>query len=163
MLTTRPETWQTMRDQVVRLRGLAVDSNLITGSAVAAASPQYHLKGACLAVSRSDGDVHIRCGPRRIQQVLANLLDKALRHTLVGGHATVAVVPAGRAVRIIVSADGEGNPNDQFEAVFGRSHHVDPSSNSVDGIGGGPGADPWRVIEDVSSGLADLPLPFSGS
>lgn len=27
----------------------------------------------------------------------------------------------------------------------------------------GPGADLWLVIEDLASGWADLPLPFSGS
>lgn len=166
VLASRPETWQTMRDQVIRLRRLAVDIrlaavaqehalalelfvvdiNLIAASAVAAASPRYEQKGVDLAFSRCDSAVPILCDPGRIQQVLANLLDNSLRHTPTGGHAAVAVVPSGTAVAIIVRDDGDGIPEDQLESVFERFHRVDPSRNSADGSGSGLGLTIARAI-----------------
>ena len=166
VLTSRPETWQTMRDQVIRLRRLAVDIRLaavaqehalalellvvdfndVAASAVAAASPRYKLKGVNLALSPCDWALPLLCDLERIQQVLANLLDNALRHTPANGDVTVTVVPFGKAVTIIVRDDGEGIPSDQLEAIFERFHRVDPSRNSVDGSGSGLGLTIARAI-----------------
>ncbi len=166
VLTSRPETWQTMRDQVVRLRRLAVDIRLaaaaqehalalellvidindVVASAVAAAVPRYRVKCVDLTFNPSNRPVLLTCDPGRIQQVLANLLDNALRHTSKDGDVKVAVVPTDDTALIIVRDNGEGIPSDQLGAVFERFHRVDPSRNSVDGSGSGLGLTIARAI-----------------
>ncbi|MDI1289530.1 MAG: HAMP domain-containing sensor histidine kinase [bacterium] len=166
VLTSRTETWQTMRDQVTRLRRLAVDIRLaavaqehalalellvvdingIVASAVAAALPRFQAKGVDLTLNPSNRPVLLTCDPGRIQQVLANLLDNALRHTSKDGDVKVAVVPTDDTALIIVRDNGEGIPSDQLAAVFERFHRVDPSRNSVDGSGSGLGLTIARAI-----------------
>jgi signal transduction histidine kinase len=62
--------------------------------------------------------------PREVGQVLDNLLANALRYarTVV----RVGVLPAGRAVRVVVEDDGPGIPVDERERVFDRFRRLEP-------------------------------------
>jgi signal transduction histidine kinase len=95
----------------------------------------------------------------RLQQVLANLLDNALRHTPKGGRVDVAVSLAGSSVRFTVSDDGEGIPRDQLGWVFERFHRVDPSRVSSDGGGSGLGLTIARAIVTDHGGTITATAP----
>jgi signal transduction histidine kinase len=167
VVPAEPASYAVMRDQVGRLRRLAVDVREASAaeehalslhpervdpvelarSAVEFARPSYQSKGVAVElVSRSRG-VLAAADPARLQQVLGNLLANALRHTPPGGRVTVTVASrTTRTVRIAVADTGEGIPVDQLEAIFTRFHRADPSRASGDGSGAGLGLTIARAI-----------------
>ena len=73
---------------------------------------------------------------RRLQQVLANLLENALRYTHAGGRVLVqaAHVPAG--VQLIVEDTAPGVPADKCALLFERFYRVESSRNRASGGSG---------------------------
>jgi len=158
--------WSTMRAQVERLHRLANDIREVAAAeehalgielhpldvcasasmAVEGARPRYLVKGVDLEAHGCADPVWILGDEMRLQQVLANLLDNALRHTPPAGSVRVDVQRRNDRVEIIVSDSGDGIPADQLETVFRRFHRVDPSRGSVDGSGSGLGLTIARAI-----------------
>lgn len=160
-------SYAVMRDQVARLRRLAIDVREasaaeenalalhpepvdpadVARSAVQFALPSYQAKGVALVLTVGPSVPMLSADPARLQQVLGNLLANALRHTPPGGHVRVAVAGARRdMVEIRVTDDGEGIPPDQLDAVFTRFHRVDPARAAHDGSGAGLGLTIARAI-----------------
>ena len=159
-------SWSTMRDQVSRLRRLTADLretaaaeehalNLkleatdladVVVAAAEAVVPRSRVKGIDIATSGTQRPVLVRADADRLKQVLANLLDNALRHTHDGGHVAVSLAVEARAAVIRVTDDGDGIPADQLEVVFARFHRVDSSRRSGDGSGSGLGLTIARAI-----------------
>ena len=159
-----PATWQVLDGQLARLRRLATDIEQLSAAeehahpltvepsdlaavateAVTAARPRYEAKAVELAL-RSTGPVPTWLDDVRMQQVLANLLDNALRHTPAGGSVTVRVGAAAGEGVVEVGDTGDGIPPDELEAVFQRFHRVDPSASRAAG-GSGLGLTIARLI-----------------
>lgn len=59
----------------------------------------------------------------RVMQVLANLLDNALKFTPAGGHVTLAVEPRGDEVEFSVQDTGPGIPPEHIPHLFDRFWH----------------------------------------
>ncbi len=160
------ESYATMRGQVARMRRLAadlresaaaaehalqlapvaLDAAAAAADAVAAAAPRFQAKGVDLELVPGPTELVVTADPERLGQVLANLLDNALRHTPSGGHVRVAATHDGPYVAVIVSDDGEGIPVDQVGSVFDRFHRVDPARATTDGSGSGLGLTIARAI-----------------
>ncbi|CAB4834625.1 MAG: HAMP domain-containing protein [Actinobacteria bacterium] len=175
-------SWRTMRDQINRLRRLAtdvrevaaaeehalglrlerIDARDIARAAVAAAAPRFIGKGVELVARLGEHPCAVMGDAMRLQQVLANLLDNALRHTPVGGQVIVAVERAGSSVRLTVKDTGEGIPADQVGWVFERFHRVDPSRISTDGGGSGLGLTIARALVSDHSGSITAASPGTG-
>jgi signal transduction histidine kinase len=157
-------TFATMRDQTARLRRLSgdlreaalaeehalgihlqpEDAAAIVRAAVAAAAPRYEQAGRVLEIDAPDDAVPVQADAVRLAQVLANLLDNALRHTRT--RVDVALQVTGDQAVITVADDGDGIPADQLDAVFHRFHRVDPSRRAGDGSGSGLGLTIARAI-----------------
>ena len=73
----------------------------------------------------------------RVSQVVANLLENAIRHTPEGGSVGLTAGPgAPGMVRITVSDTGEGIPPDDLPNVFDRFYRADPSrARATGGVG----------------------------
>lgn len=70
-------------------------------------------------------DMHMTIDPDRIEQVLTNLIDNALRHTNEYGMVKVIVERSGDAVTIHVQDSGSGIPEDDLPFVFERFYKAD--------------------------------------
>ena len=79
------------------------------------------------------GRAVVAAGTAEVDLVLDNLLDNAVRHT--GGLVRVAVLPAGRWVRLVVDDDGPGIPEADRSRVFDRFTRLDPDSGHGSGLG----------------------------
>lgn len=164
ILPAEPATFTTMREQIARLRRLssdlrevslaeehALDLRLepqnaqdIVHDAVAAAAARYRQAGIALTYALPETDAVVLADAIRLQQVLANLLGNALRHTRTKVH--VEMMTSQRRVTISVSDDGEGIPVQEIERIFQRFHRIDPARRSSARSGSGLGLTIARAI-----------------
>jgi signal transduction histidine kinase len=89
-------------------------------------------------VVRAAGPVRARVDPLRLEQVLANLVGNAIKHTA-GGQIVVAVArrdtPEGARVRLSVRDHGEGVAPGERERIFERFHQAHLHRHYVKGLG----------------------------
>lgn len=87
----------------------------------------------------------------RLGQVLTNLLDNALRHTMVGGHVWLGAVRVSDRIRITVRDDGDGIPPEHLTRIFDRFYRVDTARDRAHG-GSGVGLSIVRSITEAHGG-----------
>ena len=87
----------------------------------------------------------------RIEQVVANLVDNAIRHTPSGGRVVVAAKTRGDSVRVDVMDTGPGIPPDALPYVFDRLYRADPSRERGTG-GSGLGLTIARQLVEAHGG-----------
>jgi signal transduction histidine kinase len=94
-------------------------------------------RGISLTVSIADQPVYVFADAGRMQQVLHNLLENALRYTESGGRVEVRVEKAPGEARLVVSDTGVGIPADDVPYVFERffrskvSKRVNPGGSGL--------------------------------
>lgn len=93
----------------------------------------------------------VRVDAERFAQVLANLLDNALRHTPTGGTVTVAARRTASAVQFTVTDTGEGIPAEHLPHVFERFYRVDRARDRAHG-GSGIGLTIAKALVDAQGG-----------
>lgn len=93
----------------------------------------------------ADGD------PERVHQVVANLLENAVRHSPVGGRVEVRARPERGRVAIEVCDEGPGIPEEEASRVFERFYRADTARSSSHG-GAGLGLAIARWIVDLHGG-----------
>jgi signal transduction histidine kinase len=105
-----------------------------------------------LRVSVQPGDLRAVGDSERMHQVVANLLDNAVRHSPADGRVWLSAHAATDGVTTIEVADeGPGIPPDEAERVFERFHRVDAARAARDG-GTGLGLAIARWIVDAHGG-----------
>ncbi len=182
VVVAEPTSYATMRAQVGRLRRLAIDLRETAAAdehalhlsfadidlaataavAVAAADPRYQAKDVSLQLVCGDDPLPVHADEERLQQVLANLLDNALRHTPPGGSVRVSIDRDPGAVVIRVVDSGEGIPPALLPLVFDRFFRVDPARASTDGSGSGLGLTIARAIVNDHGGSLGVSSPGLG-
>jgi signal transduction histidine kinase len=80
--------------------------------------------GVELVVDIAAGPVHVPMSQGRLQTVLANLLDNAVKFTPEGGAVTLAVRSEGAEAVATVADTGVGIPAEEERAVFERFHRA---------------------------------------
>jgi signal transduction histidine kinase len=105
-----------------------------------------------LKVCVEPGDLLTTGDPERLHQVVANLLDNAVRHSPPEGRVWLSAHAAthGRTT-IVVADEGPGIPPDEAERVFERFHRTDAARATRDG-GTGLGLAIARWIVDAHGG-----------
>jgi len=93
----------------------------------------------------ADGD------PERVHQVVANLLENAIRHSPAGGRVEVRARPEKGQVAIEVLDEGPGIPEEEASRVFERFYRADTARSSSAG-GAGLGLAIARWIVDLHGG-----------
>jgi signal transduction histidine kinase len=164
-----PETLRTMLRQVERLGALVAQlldlSRLECGAVplqrrsfdlqplLEDVASETRLRGIDVTVAvrvdpagaTADGD------PARVHQVLANLLDNALRHSPSGGTVELRATKDRAGVTIEVSDEGPGITEEERSMVFERFYRADSARSSKDG-GAGLGLAIARWIVDLHGG-----------
>ena len=164
-----PDTVRTMLAQVERLGRLVsqlLDLSKLESGAVplqprlfevsevleqAVKESRLHASGVRVEVAVRPPDLRAYGDPERIHQVVANLLENALRHSPSGGRVSVGATRTGGQVRIEVSDEGPGIPPGEADRVFERFYRADAARSSADG-GSGLGLAIARWIVDMHGG-----------
>ncbi len=89
--------------------------------------------------------------PERVHQVVANLLENAVRHAPEGSEVRVSALAEDGAVRIEVADQGPGIPPGEAGRVFERFYRTDAARSAADG-GTGLGLAIARWIVDLHGG-----------
>jgi signal transduction histidine kinase len=123
---------------------------------VAAMRVEAEAKGVEVAADLRPLPRPARADPERLQRVLFNLIQNAIRHTPADGSVTVRAEPAGDWVEIEVADTGTGIPREDRERLF--EPYVRGAGNGERDSGAGLGLALCRAIVEAHGGriwLAD--------
>ncbi len=93
----------------------------------------------------------VRMDTQRVQRVIYNLVQNAIRHTPPDGSIHIRARDAGAEVRVEVEDTGEGIPGGDVDRVFERSYRVDASRSRESG-GAGLGLSIAKGIVEAHGG-----------
>ena len=108
-------------------------------------------KAVAVNVDVEPGDLAIQGDAERVHQVLANLLDNALRHSPAGGSVAVTARAEDGRARIEVIDEGPGMPEGEATRVFERFYRSDAARTASQG-GSGLGLAIARWIVELHDG-----------
>jgi len=78
----------------------------------------------------------VNADPDRIQQILHNLLQNALRYTPAGKSIDIELQSEGKEIRLDVRDHGAGIPPEAFDLIFERFYRADSSRERESGSTG---------------------------
>ncbi|HEY1855520.1 MAG TPA: HAMP domain-containing sensor histidine kinase [Solirubrobacterales bacterium] len=111
-----------------------VELGELIGETVAAMRAPAEQRGVRLAAELPERGVRAEADAEKVQRVLFNLIQNAIRHTPADGSVTVRARPHDGDVEIEIADDGEGIPPGAAERVFEAFYRGD-ASRGEDGAG----------------------------
>jgi signal transduction histidine kinase len=111
-----------------------VELHDLIGDTVAAMRAPADERGVSLAAELPPGELVASANAEKVQRVLFNLIQNAIRHTPADGSVTVRARAAGSGVEVEVADNGEGIPADDGERVFEAFYRGDVARGE-DGAG----------------------------
>jgi len=171
VLPSDTATWATVRGETGRLDRLVEDLERVsraeerqidlrvrperpqdlTAAAVQAAAPAYAAKHVELTTATDPHLPTVEVDRDRLGEVLANLLENALRHTPAGGRVTVRATADDRSVTLQVIDTGQGIAPENLERVFERFFRIDDARDRTSG-GSGIGLAITRALVEAHGG-----------
>jgi signal transduction histidine kinase len=121
----------------------------LIGDTVAAFRTSAEERGVHLAAELPDDKVVAEADAEKVQRVLYNLIQNAIRHTPADGSVTVRAKGGPSEVEVEVADSGEGIPAGQNERVFDAFYRGD---SARDGDGAGLGLAISRAIVEAHGG-----------
>ena len=121
----------------LRLDLKPTDLGMLVRRSVARIEPQCRQKGVDCRIESASAGLVAAIDPERMQQVMGNLLENALRYTPTGGRIAVSVYAdkAGTAT-ISVADTGQGIADEDLPYVFDRFYRADQSRSRKSGGSG---------------------------
>ncbi len=140
---------------------------------VEAMRPQAAAKRVAVEAAVPDGLAPARANPEKLQRVLFNLIQNAIRHTPADGSVTVLAEPNGSSVEVEVADTGGGLDTGERERAFEPFYRGGTGAARASGEGTGLGLTICRAIVEAHGGeiwFADSPtgarvrfrLPLAG-
>jgi two-component system sensor histidine kinase BaeS len=133
------------------LRPRPVETSTLATKAVAAAKARFAAAGVGLGITVPGEAPTVRVDPQRLEEVLANLLDNALRHTPAGGEVRVVVGAGPDGAVLEVVDDGDGFDPSDAGRIFERFYRAD-SARTRSSAGSGIGLTIARAIVEAHGG-----------
>jgi signal transduction histidine kinase len=128
------------------------------------AAAQYVPPNVSLTLAAAPETPAAAADPDKVQQVIANLVDNAIKYSPHGGSVAVAIDHADEGlVRVCVRDEGLGIPSGEHQRVFEKFYRLDP--NLTLGVGGtGLGLYISReLVERMGGRIWIDPTPASGA
>ncbi len=127
--------------EALNLQREPVDVAQLAVAMVNRLTPQAESQGVTLRVQAGGDAPSAWADPDRIEQVLLNLLDNAVKYSRPGGSVTVAVSgQPGRSVQVRVRDEGIGIPAGDLPRIGQRFYRADKARSRADALSGpGPG------------------------
>lgn len=114
-------------------------------------APLAQSAGVSLSYEAPASAIVVEGDQKRLQQLLVNLLDNAIKYTPPGGNARLALSKEGSSAVIEVSDTGRGIPASALPHIFERFYRqTDPRDSRVTGFGLGLAISKW--IADAHGG-----------
>jgi two-component system sensor histidine kinase BaeS len=133
----------------------------LVAAVVAAVTRAFGESGVTLLSEVETGLPLVVADPDRVQEVLANLLDNALRHTPAQGRVTVTARRGAGAVELVVADTGDGLAPEHLPRVFERFYRVDGGRSPGRG-GSGIGLAIARALVEAHGGRLRAESPGTG-
>jgi signal transduction histidine kinase len=131
----------------------------LVGETVEAMRLEAEAKGVVVSASVPSGLLPARANPEKLQRVLFNLIQNAIRHTPADGSVVVRAEPVEAGIEVEISDSGVGIPPEERERVFGAFYRGGADAART-GDGAGLGLAVSRAIVEAHGGriwLADSP------
>ena len=135
-------------------RRAPIDLAVVLDTALDAMRARFAAAGLTLRTQRASGPLTINGDERRLQQLLANLFENALRYTDAGGEVVVACTRVDDVLRIVIEDSAPGVDADKRARLFERFYRVDASRNRASG-GSGLGLAICRNIVEAHAGTIE--------
>jgi signal transduction histidine kinase len=149
-------------EQALALRPEPLDLAALVGGVVARLLPEAERRGLRLEYRAPARPLPIRADPDRLEQVVLNLLDNALKHAPAGSAVTVAAAPEGSRWAVVHVRDrGPGIPAEALERVFDRFYRADAARDRGHG-GSGLGLSIARALIEQHGGRIWVHSPRPG-
>lgn len=97
--------------------------------------PSFNLTKITLDV-RYEGDFEVEADPLRLEQILLNLLDNALKYSPAHSSVIMNVFKRGKQIGISVTDYGIGIPTEELDFVFEKLYRVEKSRSRMSGGSG---------------------------
>ena len=104
-----------------------VELGELIGDTVAAMRIAAAERGVRVEAELPQGSIVAQANAEKVQHVLFNLIQNAIRHTPADGSVTVRARPLARGVEVEVDDEGEGIPAGAGDHVFDAFYRADPS------------------------------------
>jgi two-component system, OmpR family, phosphate regulon sensor histidine kinase PhoR len=145
MIEAQSDRLRTLMDQLLvsaqldavdlQLRPQEVDANAVCDDLLTAAR-LHKPHDIQLSLDDSATPVRVTADPDRLRQVIANLIDNAVKYSPDGGEISVRVAANGEVGSIEITDRGLGIPADEHERIFEKFYRLDPAmTNGVGGSG----------------------------
>jgi signal transduction histidine kinase len=131
----------------------------LVSDTIAAMRVHAELKGVAVRADLPDSLLPARANPEKVQRVLFNLIQNAIRHTPADGSVVIRAEPVADRIEIEVADTGDGIDAAERELVFGPFYRGGVNASRT-GDGAGLGLAVSRAIVEAHGGqiwLADSP------
>ncbi len=106
-------------------------------------------------ISKVEPDIFLKGTEGRIKQLIAILIDNAIKHTRSGDTVTIKTTMVKSRIQITVSDTGEGIPREHLSKIFDRFYKVDKSRAKREGSFG-LGLSIAKCIVEEHNGIIDV-------